>query len=590
MAATFPKRTQTCGELRLSNVGSTVTLSGWVHGRRDLGGVIFVDLRDRYGLTQVVFAQAYDPAAYESAKSLRLEFVIAVTGTVERRPDGGVNKTLATGEIDVKVTQLVILSKSETTPFVIDDEIEANEDLRLKYRYLDLRRPALQKNLLLRHRGYQVTRAYFDERGFIEVETPVLMKSTPEGARDYLVPSRIHRGKFYALPQSPQTYKQILMVAGFDRYFQIVKCFRDEDNRADRQPEFTQIDVEMSFVDEEDVLSMTEGLMVDLFKTLLGLDVTRPFPRLTYREAMERFGSDKPDTRFAMELSTCSEVVRDSAFKVFRDALADGGIVSGFAVAGGSEMTRSQIDALTAEAKKLGAGGLMYLRVRPSGIESPIAKFMTEDELKGLVTRLEAKPGDLCLLVAGPWNRTLTVLGALRLELGERMNLVAHDRWNLLWVMDFPLLERSEEEKRFVAVHHPFTSPKPEDLTLMDKDPLAVRARAYDLVLNGNEIAGGSIRISDTAMQSRMFSLLGIGPEEAKAKFGFMLEAFRYGAPPHGGIAFGLDRIMMLMAGQRSIRDVIAFPKTANATSLMDECPSEVSPQQLRELHLKSSE
>jgi len=586
MAETFPKRTQTCGELRGANVGSTVTLNGWVHGRRDLGGLIFVDLRDRYGLTQIVFAQAYDDAAYELAKSLRLEFVIAVTGTVERRPEGGVNKSLATGEVDVKVTRLVVLNKAETTPFVIADDVDANEDLRLKYRYLDLRRPALQKNLLLRHRGYQVTRAYFDERGFIEVETPVLMKSTPEGARDYLVPSRIHRGKFYALPQSPQTYKQILMVAGLDRYFQIVKCFRDEDNRADRQPEFTQIDVEMSFVDEEDVLSVTEGLMVDLFKTLLDFEPARPFPRLTYKEAMERYGSDKPDTRFAMELKTCSEVVAASGFKVFRDALANGGIVSGFAVPGSSEMTRSQIDALTAEAKKLGAGGLMYLRVRPNGIESPIAKFLTEEELKGLVARLEAKPGDLCLLVAGPWNRTLTVLGALRLELGSRLNLIAQDRWNLLWVMDFPLLEYNEEEKRFVAVHHPFTSPKPEDVALLDKDPLAVRARAYDLVLNGSEIAGGSIRISDTTMQSRMFSLLGIGPEEAKSKFGFMLEAFRYGAPPHGGIAFGVDRIMMLMARQKSIRDVIAFPKTANATSLMDDAPSIVDDKQLKELHL----
>ena len=586
MAETFPKRTQTCGELRGANVGSTVTLNGWVHGRRDLGGLIFVDLRDRYGLTQIVFAQAYDDAAYELAKSLRLEFVIAVTGTVERRPEGGVNKSLATGEVDVKVTRLVVLNKAETTPFVIADDVDANEDLRLKYRYLDLRRPALQKNLLLRHRGYQVTRAYFDERGFIEVETPVLMKSTPEGARDYLVPSRIHRGKFYALPQSPQTYKQILMVAGLDRYFQIVKCFRDEDNRADRQHEFTQIDVEMSFVDEEDVLSVTEGLMVDLFKTLLDFEPARPFPRLTYKEAMERYGSDKPDTRFAMELKTCSEVVAASGFKVFRDALANGGIVSGFAVPGSSEMTRSQIDALTAEAKKLGAGGLMYLRVRPNGIESPIAKFLTEEELKGLVARLEAKPGDLCLLVAGPWNRTLTVLGALRLELGSRLNLIAQDRWNLLWVMDFPLLEYNEEEKRFVAVHHPFTSPKPEDVALLDKDPLAVRARAYDLVLNGSEIAGGSIRISDTTMQSRMFSLLGIGPEEAKSKFGFMLEAFRYGAPPHGGIAFGVDRIMMLMARQKSIRDVIAFPKTANATSLMDDAPSIVDDKQLKELHL----
>jgi aspartyl-tRNA synthetase len=586
MADTFPKRTHTCGELRARDVGTTATLNGWVHGRRDLGGLIFIDLRDRYGKTQVVFSEALNPEAYETAKSLRSEFVIAVTGRVERRPEGGINKDMLTGEVDIKATGLVILNKAETTPFVIADEVDANEDLRLKYRYLDLRRPSLQKNLLLRHRAYQVTRSYMDANGFIEVETPVLMKSTPEGARDYLVPSRIHAGKFYALPQSPQTYKQILMVAGFDRYFQIVKCFRDEDLRADRQPEFTQIDVEMSFVEEQEVHVMTEGLIAELFDKLLDVKISRPFRRLSYKEAMERFGSDKPDTRFAMELHDCSSLLARSEFKVFRETIEKGGIVSGFAVPGQAEMTRSQIDALTSTAKALGAAGLLHLKVEAGGIESPIAKYLSEAELKGIAQTVQAKPGDLCLLVAGPWARTLTVLGALRLELAHRLKLIDESVWGLLWVEDFPLLEYSEEEKRFVAVHHPFTAPKPEDLSMLESRPAEVRARAYDLVLNGNEIAGGSIRISNSEMQSRVFQLLGIGPEEAKAKFGFMLDAFRYGAPPHGGIAIGVDRMIMLLARQKSIRDVIAFPKTANATSLMDDAPSSVDAKQLKELHL----
>ncbi len=587
MPDTFPKRSHTCGDLRANDVGKTVTLNGWVQRRRDLGGLIFVDLRDRYGITQVVFSPERDQASYEAAKAIRSEFVLAVTGVVELRPEGGVNREMPTGEVDVKVTALSMLNKAETTPFVIEDEVDANEDLRLKYRYLDLRRPTLQKNLLLRHRAYQLTRAYFDALSFVEVETPVLMKSTPEGARDYLVPSRIHKGKFYALPQSPQTYKQILMVAGFDRYFQIVKCFRDEDLRADRQPEFTQIDVEMSFVEEPEVFSMTEGLMVKLFAELLDVKLTAPFRRLSYAEAMARYGSDKPDTRFAMEIADCSEIVRNSEFKVFREAVSSGGIVSGIVVRAQADMTRSQIDSLTAQAKALGAGGLMYLRLRTEGIESPIAKFLSETELKGIAERLGATTGDLCLLVAGPWSKALMVLGALRLELGRRLNLIDESRWDILWVMDFPLLEYSEEEGRHTAVHHPFTAPKPEDAALLEKDPLKVRARAYDLVLNGNEIAGGSIRIATPEMQSRIFSLLGIGPEEAKAKFGFMLDAFRFGAPPHGGIAFGFDRIMMLLAGQKSIRDVIAFPKTANATSLMDDAPSAVDDKQLKELHLK---
>ena len=589
MIATYKKRTHTCGQLRTSDIGKTVTLTGWVDVRRDLGGVVFIDLRDRYGKTQVVFAPQHDQKAYEVAQSLRSEFVISVTGSVERRPAGTENPELPTGEIDVAGVELTILNKAETPPFPIEDSIEVSEDIRLKYRFLDLRRPSMQKNLLLRHKAAQITRSYYDRNGFIEVETPVLMKSTPEGARDYLVPSRIHHGKFYALPQSPQTYKQILMVAGYDRYFQIVKCFRDEDLRADRQPEFTQIDVEMSFVDENDVLAMTEGLIVEMWRETLGVSLQTPFTRLTYKEAMERFGSDKPDMRFGLEIHDCSAAVAKSPFRVFSETVAKGGLVAGFAVPGLANYTRNQLDMLTDYVKSLGAGGLIYLKHQSDKVETSVDKFVKPEEAQAMAKALGTQPGDLGLLVSGTWKKALPILGTLRLEMANRLNLIPENKWNFLWVTDFPLLEYSEEDKRFVAVHHPFTSPKPEDLSMLDTDPANARARAYDLVLNGNEVAGGSIRIFDSELQSKMFGLLGIGPEEARLKFGFMLDAFKFGAPPHGGIAYGLDRLVMLIAGQKSIRDVIAFPKTSSAMSLMDDSPSGVDKRQLDELHIRIS-
>lgn len=585
--ATYKKRTHTCGDLRKQDIGAIVTLTGWVGVRRDLGGVVFIDLRDRYGKTQVVFAPQHNQQAYEVAQALRSEYVISVTGKVEKRPEGTENPDLPTGEIDVAGMELTILNKAETPPFPIEDQIDVSEDLRLKYRYLDLRRPAIQKNLLIRHRAYHVTRSYYDRNGFIEVETPVLMKSTPEGARDYLVPSRIHRGKFYALPQSPQTYKQILMVAGFDRYVQIVKCFRDEDLRADRQPEFTQIDVEMSFADEDDVFKTSEELIGELWHEILGTHVPTPFPRITYKEAMERFGSDKPDMRFGLEIADCSAIVANSSFRVFSDTVKKGGVVAGFAVPGLSNYTRNQLDGLTDLAKSLGAGGLVYVKHHGDKVESSVDKFVKPEDVHAIAERIGTKAGDLGLIISGAWQKALTVLGTLRLEMANRLGLIPEGKWNFLWVTDFPLLEFSEDEQRFVAVHHPFTSPKAEDVALLDTDPGKARARAYDLVLNGNEIAGGSIRIHTSELQSKMFGLLGIGPEEARQKFGFMLDAFRYGAPPHGGIAHGFDRIVMLMTGQKSIRDVIAFPKTSSAMSLMDEAPSEVDARQLKELHLK---
>lgn len=583
----YKKRTHTCGELRATDVGKQVTLTGWVDKRRNLGGLIFIDLRDRHGITQVAFEPDRSGSCYEVAKGLRSEFVISVSGKVTPRPQGGTNESMATGGIDVEANELVILNKSETPPFPIEDAIDVSEDLRLKYRYLDLRRPIVQKNLLTRHRVYQVARSYFDRNGFIEIETPILMKSTPEGARDYLVPSRIHHGKFYALPQSPQTYKQILMVAGYDRYFQIVKCFRDEDLRADRQPEFTQIDVEMSFVEEKDVLSMTEGAIKEMFGAILGIKTEVPFPRLSYREAMEQYGSDKPDTRFDMKVTVLSDIVASSGFRVFSDTVKKNGIVAGICVPRCSNYSRSQLDGLTDIAKSLGAGGLVYLKMQPEKIECSVEKFIGAEESKTIAEKVGAQTGDLVLIISGLWQKALTILGSLRLEMASRLNLIPENKWNLLWVTDFPLLEYSEEEKRYVAVHHPFTSPRPEDLPLLETEPGKARARAYDLVLNGTEIAGGSIRIHDSALQSKMFRLLGIGEEEARMKFGFMLDAFKYGAPPHGGIAFGFDRIVMLMTGSKSIRDVIAFPKTTSAMSLMDDAPSPVDMKQLEELHIR---
>jgi aspartyl-tRNA synthetase len=583
----YKKRTVTCGELRKSHVGKTVTLTGWVDKRRDLGGLIFIDLRDRYGKTQIVFSPERHAGAHEDAKVLRSEYVISATGIVNVRPKETENAEIVTGEVEVDINELTILNKAETPPFALDDYVEINEDLRLKYRYLDLRRPSVQSNLMMRHNTYQTARKYFDRNGFIEIETPMLMKSTPEGARDFLVPSRLHHGKFYALPQSPQTYKQILMVSGFDRYFQIVKCFRDEDLRADRQPEFTQIDVEMSFVDEEDIRQITEGAITDIFKTILNYDVPPTFPIMTYKTAMERFGSDKPDTRFGLEICDCSDIAKTSGFRVFSDAVKKGGIVAGIIVPNLASYTRSQLDVLTDYVKSLGAGGLVYLRVTEEKVECSAGKFITQDESNAIALRFKAMPGDLVLLVSGAWQKALTILGTLRLEMVQRLNLVPEGKWNFLWVTDFPLLVYSEEEKRFVAVHHPFTAPKPEDVPLLENDPGKARARAYDLVLNGNEIAGGSIRIHTQEVQSKMFGLMGIAPEEAKLKFGFLLDAFKYGAPPHGGIAFGLDRMIMLMTGTKSIRDVIAFPKTSSGMSLMDEAPSIVDQKQLDELHIR---
>ena len=583
----YKKRTHTCGALRPSDIGKTITLTGWVDTRRDLGGVVFIDVRDRYGKTQVVFNPQHNQKVHALAGTLRSEFVISVTGKVERRPAGTENASMATGEIDVLGDELMILNKADTPPFPIEDNIDVHEEVRLQYRYLDLRRSPMQKNLFMRHQMYLITRKYFDEMNFVEVETPVLMKSTPEGARDYLVPSRVHHGKFYALPQSPQTYKQILMVAGMDRYFQIVKCFRDEDLRADRQPEFTQIDVEMSFVDEEDIYKIVEALIVRFFKEVKSEEVSAPFPRLTYKDAMETYGSDKPDTRFGLKFTNLNEVVKDGGFKVFSDAIKRGGAVAGFVAPGCGTFTRNQLDNLTDFAKSLGAGGLIWMRVTETGVEAPIEKFLGKGILNAIGKTMQAKPGDLLLILSDAWSKVYTMLGSLRLEMARRLNLIDEKKNNLLWVTDFPMFEYDEAEKRYVAMHHPFTSPKVEDAHLLESDPSKARARAYDLVLNGNEIAGGSIRIHDRAMQSKVFNLLGIDDEHAKKKFGFMLDAFRYGAPPHGGIAFGFDRICMLLTGEKSIREVIAFPKTASAMSLMDDSPSEVDAQQLKELHIK---
>src|SRR3989339_369685 len=549
----FNKRTHTCGELRESDIGQPVVLNGWVDTRRDLGGLIFIDLRDRYGITQIVFEPSLSEEAHNLAKDLRSEYVISIEGSVRKRPPETDNAALPTGHIDVMVKKLVILNEAKTTPFPIRDKIDTSEDIRLKYRYLDLRRPSVQKNLLLRHKMYQIVRKYFDENNFVEIETPVLMKSTPEGARDYLVPSRIHKGKFYALPQSPQTYKQLLMISGFDRYFQIVKCFRDEDLRADRQPEFTQIDVEMSFVDSEDIYEIMEGLMKKLFKEVKGYELETPIPRLSFKEAIE-----------------------------------NGGIITGLLAPGCGDYTRNQLDVLTDFVKKLGAGGLIWMRVKEDGLEAPIAKFLTEEEKKSLVSLLNAESGDLLLLLSGNKLKTQNIMGHLRLEMAKRMNLIQPDsKPALLWVTDFPLFEWDEDTKRFYAMHHPFTSPRVEDIPLMDTDPAQVKARAYDLVLNGNEIAGGRIRLHDSALQAKMFNALGISDEEAQEKFGFLTGAFKYGAPPHGGIAFGFDRLAMLFAGRHSIRDVIAFPKTSSGISLMDESPSSVDENQLKELHIR---
>lgn len=584
----FKTRTHTCGELREEHIGQEVVLNGWVDTRRDLGGLIFIDLRDRYGITQIVFEPSFNEEAHTAGKDLRGEFVVSVEGVVRRRPAETENPALPTGFVDIMVNKLIILNEAKTPPFPIKDEVDTHEDIRLKYRYLDLRRPAIQKNLLLRHKMYQITRKYMDANSFVEVETPVLMKSTPEGARDYLVPSRLHKGKFYALPQSPQQYKQLLMVSGLDRYFQVVKCFRDEDLRADRQPEFTQIDVEMSFVDQENIFAMVEGLMKEFYKEVWNKELETPIQRLTFDEAMERYGSDKPDLRFNLEMKNLNPVFANSDFKVFKEAIENNGIVSGLVAPGCGDYTRNQLDVLTDFTKKLGASGLIWIRVKENDIEAPVAKFFSDEEKKNLVETLGAKPGDLTLIVSGKKLKALNIMGSLRLEMARRLELIKPDSEpKLLWVTDFPLLEWDEDTKRFYAMHHPFTSPRVEDIPYMESDPGRVKARAYDLVLNGSEIAGGSIRIHDSHLQSLMFKAIGMSEEEANGKFGFLMNAFKYGAPPHGGIAFGFDRMAMIFAHENSIREVIAFPKTASAVSLMDECPSNVSEEQLKELHIR---
>ena len=584
----FKTRTHTCGELRENNIGQRVVLNGWVDRRRDLGGLIFIWLRDRYGITQVLFESTINEESYQLAKSLRSEFVISIEGTVQKRSAETENREMQTGLVEIAADKIIILNEAITPPFPIKDIIDANEELRLKFRYLDLRRPSLQKNFLLRHKMYQITRKYFDENNFVEIETPVLMKSTPEGARDYLVPSRIHRGKFYALPQSPQTYKQLLMVSGFDRYFQIVKCFRDEDLRADRQPEFTQIDVEMSFVDQENIFVIVEGLMKEFYKQIWNKELSLPLTRLSFNEAMETYGSDKPDLRFDLRLVTLNNIFTQTGFKVFKDSIDNNGIITGMLASDCGKYTRNQLDTLTDFVKKLGAGGLIWLRVKDKLIEGPTAKFISETEQKSLIKNMNAKNGDLILILSGAKNKTLSIMGALRLEMARRLELIKPDSEpKLLWVTDFPLFEWDEETKRYYAMHHPFTSPRPEDVEFMDSDLSKVHARAYDLVLNGSEIAGGSIRIHSSELQAKMFKALGISDEEAQYKFGFLMNAFKYGAPPHGGIAFGFDRLVMIFAGEDSIREVIAFPKTASALSLMDEAPSAVSEEQLNELHIQ---
>lgn len=581
------KRTHTCGELKASDAGKTVILNGWVDTRRDLGGVIFIDLRDRYGLTQIVFSPQDNLQAHTLADKLRTEYVIGIEGIVKNRDEMNINPKMTTGMIEVRVNKLEIYNAADTPPFEIEDDIKTGEDLRMKYRYLDLRRPQMQRNLILRSKTAQITRNYFDSLDFAEIETPVLMRSTPEGARDYLVPSRVNPGTFYALPQSPQTYKQILMVSGMDRYFQIVKCFRDEDLRADRQPEFTQIDVEMSFVDEESIYEMAEGLMKSILKGTTGYELQTPIPRMTYDHAMTTYGSDKPDLRFGLEFVDFSETVAKSEFRVFSKTVQDGGVVIGFNLPGHAHLGRGVMDRWTARAKdEFGANGLIYVKNNTEELYSSVGKFVSEDITRAMVEKAQASEGDLLLILAGSKTSVYQQLGQLRLAVAQEYNLIDTKKNALLWVTKFPLLEFDPDESRWVAMHHPFTSPLPEDVHLLETDPGKARARAYDMVMNGNEIGGGSIRIHDRALQERMFELLGIGEEEAKEKFGFLLDAFRFGAPPHGGIAFGLDRIVMLLTGSRSLRDVIAFPKNQRAQSLMDNSPDVVDPKQLDELHI----
>ncbi|WP_153123158.1 aspartate--tRNA ligase [Peribacillus tepidiphilus] len=580
-------RTYFCGEVTEQAIGESVTLKGWVQKRRDLGGLIFIDLRDRTGIVQVVFNPDVSKEALELAEKIRSEYVLDVKGIVVAREEGTVNNNLKTGKIEIQAHEVNIINEAKTPPFTIDNKTEVSEDVRLKYRYLDLRRPVMFETFKMRHQITKAIRDYLDSEGFLDIETPILTKSTPEGARDYLVPSRVHEGEFFALPQSPQIFKQLLMVSGFERYYQIARCFRDEDLRADRQPEFTQIDIETSFMDQEEIMSMTEKMMAKVMKEVKNIEVTLPFPRMTYDEAMSRFGSDKPDTRFGLELVNVSEIVKDSSFKVFSGAVADGGEVKAINVKGAAnKYSRKDIDALGEFAAVYGAKGLAWLKVEADGLKGPIAKFFEGSIAEQLISTLEATEGDLLLFVADKKKIVADALGALRLKLGKELDLIDYSKFNYLWITDWPLLEYDEEAGRYFAAHHPFTMPVREDLEKLDTDPGSVRAYAYDLVLNGYELGGGSLRIFERNVQEKMFEVLGFTPEEAKAQFGFLLEAFEYGTPPHGGIALGLDRLVMLLAGRTNLRDTIAFPKTASASCLLTGAPGEVSKSQLDELHL----
>lgn len=580
-------RSYECGKISEQQIGENVTLKGWVQRRRDLGGVIFIDLRDRTGIVQIVFDSETSAEALAIAEKVRNEYVLDIQGTVIARDESTINESIATGKIEIKVNEITILSEAKTPPFPIEDAAEVSEDIRLKYRYLDLRRPVMYETFKMRSDVTKAVRDYLDEEGFLDVETPILTKSTPEGARDYLVPSRVHGGEFYALPQSPQLFKQLLMVSGFDRYYQIARCFRDEDLRADRQPEFTQIDIEASFMSQEDIMAMAEEMLKRVMKRVKGIEITEAFPRMTYDEAMSRFGSDKPDTRFGMELVDVSEQVKDSGFKVFAGAVAGGGQVKLINVKnGGTIYSRKDIDALTEFAAIYGAKGLAWMKVEEDGLKGPIAKFFSEEEQNGLISSSAAAAGDLLLFVADKKSVVADALGALRLKLGKDLGLIDENKFNFLWVTDWPLLEYDEDAKRYFAAHHPFTMPVREDLPLLNDEPGKVRAQAYDIVLNGYELGGGSIRIFERDIQEKMFEVLGFTKEEAKEQFSFLLDAFEYGTPPHGGIALGLDRMVMLLAGRTNLRDTIAFPKTASASDLLMDAPSEVSSGQLEELHL----